>query len=196
MPDLYRPFITGQRCYLRGLEEADLTERYLEWLNDAEVTRALEVGRRPATLDDLYAFWRATTTDATQVVLAVCDRATNLHIGNVKLAHIHPVHRRADFSIMIGDKAYWGGGYGSEATRLMVDYGFRRLNLHSIYLGVLANHGAARRVYEKNGFRLDGTDRQAWWADGTWHDVHRMSILAAEYAALTAQTVPTKESTE
>ncbi len=181
MPEPYRPFITGSLCYLRGLEETDLTERYLGWLNDAEVTYALEVGRVPATFEDLRAFWQHSTQDPAQVVFAVCDLATNVHIGNVKLAHIHPVHRRADFSILIGDKTYWGRGYGAEATRLTVAYGFRRLNLHSIYLGVLAEHLPARRAYEKAGFRLDGTDREAWWADGAWHDVHRMSILSHEY---------------
>jgi RimJ/RimL family protein N-acetyltransferase len=66
---------------------------------------------------------------------------------------------------------------------LIVDFGFRRWNLHSIWLGVLVTNEPAVRAYEKCGFTVDGTDREAWWADGEFHDVHRMSILAREHFA-------------
>lgn len=174
-------FIVGEQCYLRGLTEADIDGPYFDWLNDYAVTRYLETGRLPNTRQAMLDYLHAIQSDVQSVMLAICDQATDNHVGNVALKHIHPVHRRADFSIIIGDKAVWGRGFATEATRLMVDYGFRRWNLHSIYLGVLVENVAAVRAYEKVGFRIDGTDREAWWADGRFHDVHRMSILATEY---------------
>lgn len=175
------PFIVGDLCYLRGLIEADLTGDYFHWLNDAETMRYMESGRYPNTLDDMRAYLAALRANHSKVMFAVCDKITNKHIGNTALSNIHPIHRRADFGILIGDKAYWGRGFGTQATRLTVDYGFRRLNLHSIWLGVSGEHQAAIRAYEKVGFKLDGIAREAFWADGKFHDQHQMSILAREY---------------
>jgi [ribosomal protein S5]-alanine N-acetyltransferase len=183
MPDMQPTFMTGEICFLRGLTLQDATEDYLRWLNDFEVTRYLEVGRVPMTLDNLREYIIGGMTDSSTVRFTICDKATHKHIGNITLRHIHPIHRRADLGILIGEKDFWGKGYATEATALVVDYGFRRLNLHSIWLGVLADHTAAIRAYEKVGFKLDGTDRESWWADGQFHDVHRMSILARDYFA-------------
>jgi RimJ/RimL family protein N-acetyltransferase len=177
------PFITGKLCYLRGLTPEDATVDYLHWINDFEVTRYLEAGRKPSTLDDLRDYIVSGQNDSTLVRFAICDKATHQHIGNITLRQIHPVHRRADLGMMIGAKDFWGKGYATEATFLTVDYGFRRLNLHSIWLGVLASNTAAIRAYQKVGFQIDGTDREAWWADGEFHNVHRMSILAREHFA-------------
>jgi len=183
------PFIVGEKCYLRGLAPADANATYAAWLNDYEVTKYLEVGRFPMTEADLLSFLEGRTNNHTGVLFAICDLKTDQHIGNVALNHIHPVHRRADFGILIGEKSFWGKGYGTEATRLIIDYGFRRLNLHSIWLGVLAANIPAKRSYEKIGFVVDGKNRQAWWADGQWHDVYQMSLLASEYyAAQKAET--------
>ena len=183
MSDLQDPFIVGDLCYLRALKESDLDGPYLSWLNDFEVTRYLEVGRTPSTPETLRAFFDDLQKSSDRILLAICDKSDNRHIGNISLRGIHPVHRRADLGIVIGDKDTWGKGYGTEATFLMVDFGFRRWNLHSIYLGVLTSNKAAIRAYEKCGFSIDGTDREAWWADGEFHDVHRMSILAREHFA-------------
>jgi RimJ/RimL family protein N-acetyltransferase len=182
------PFITGKLCYLRGLTLNDATEDYLRWINDFEVTRYLEVGRKPATIDDLREYILAGQKDSATVRFAICDKVTRQHIGNITLRQIHPVHRRADLGMMIGKKNFWGKGYATEATALTVDYGFRRLNLHSIWLGVLTSNTAAIRAYQKVGFQIDGTDREAWWADGEFHDVHRMSILAREHFARLERT--------
>lgn len=177
-------FIQGQRCYLRGLTLQDAEGDYLVWLNDFEVTRFLEVGRKPIPLEALQDLLRHVMTEENSVWLAICDQETDKHIGNIVLHSIHPVHRRANLGIMIGDRAAWGKGFATEATDLVVNYAFRRLNLNSIWLGVLADHSAAIKVYEKVGFRVDGREREAWWADGAFHDVLHMSILAREYWAV------------
>src|SRR5690606_21548973 len=129
----------------------------------------------PNTPEKMQHFFESQYKSDTRVMFAICDKATNKHIGNVSLRAIHHVHRRGEFGILIGEKNFYGKGYASEATFLMVDYGFRRLNLHSICLGVLSDNPAAKRVYEKVGFKVDGCDREAWWADGKYHDVIKMS---------------------
>lgn len=175
------PFLIGKTIYLRPLRRADLDGAYLAWLNDPEVTRYLESGVFPQTREQLETFYDAVTRASDQVIVAVVDRETDKHIGNVKLGPIHWVHRKATFGILIGERAWWGRGVGQEATRLMVEYAFRQLNLRRIDLGVYADHAAAVRVYEKLGFKEEGRFREALFHEGAYKDHLWMGLLASEY---------------
>lgn len=179
-------FARGTRVYLRPLEREDLNARYLSWLNDPEVTRYMETGTFPITAGDLGKFYDQVTGSRDQVVLAVADTKSGQHIGNVKLGPIHWVHRSATFGIMIGDKKFWGKGAGLEATRLTVEYGFNRLNLRRIDLGVFAEHDAAVRCYKKAGFKVEGRMRENYFKDGKYVDRLWMAVLRSEYKPLKA----------
>jgi RimJ/RimL family protein N-acetyltransferase len=177
----HRVFLRGSRIYLRPLERSDLNETYLGWLNDHEVTKYLEVGTFPNTMQDLEKFYQGVTGSRSDVILAVVDGKSHRHIGNVKLGPINWVHRRATFGIMIGEKEFWGRGIGTEATRLMVEYGFLRLNLNRINLGVLATHQSAIRCYEAVGFKTEGRCREEMFCDGAYQDRLWMGLLRSEY---------------
>src|SRR5438552_18222176 len=111
----------GSVVLLRPLEHADLNERYRNWLNDPEVTRYTETGTFPSTAEDLENYYRGVTGSKNDVMLAVVDKKSGRHVGNVKLGPIHWVHRCATFGILIGEREFWGKGVGLEATRLMVE---------------------------------------------------------------------------
>jgi ribosomal-protein-alanine N-acetyltransferase len=179
-------FARGSRVYLRPLEREDLNSRYLSWLNDPEVTRFMETGKFPTTARDLEKFYDEVTGTRNQVILAVADKKSGQHIGNVKLGPIHWIHHCATFGIMIGDKKFWGKGVGLEATRLMVEYGFDRLNLRRIDLGVFAEHDTAVRCYEKAGFKVEGRMRESLFQDGKYVDRLLMALLRSEYKSLKA----------
>jgi RimJ/RimL family protein N-acetyltransferase len=85
---------------------------------------------------------------------------------------------------MIGDKNYWNQGYGQEATRLLLDYGFNLLNLNSIMLGVFSFNQRAIKAYRRVGFREIGLRRQARIINGQKYDVLEMDILAEEFTPL------------
>jgi len=175
------PFILGTQIYLRPLEREDLNERYLGWLNDPEANRYLESGIFPYTKDELEKFYEQVTRSPDQIILAIVDKETDQHIGNVKLGPINWVHRKATFGILLGDKQFWGRGIGTEATRLMVEYGFFRLNLRRIELGVYAEHDAAVCSYEKVGFRVEGKFREDLFHEGQYKDCLWMGLLRSEY---------------
>lgn len=176
-------FSEGSRVLLRPLERSDLNERYLSWLNDPEVTRYTETGIFPTTAEDLENYYRGVSGSKNDVMLAVIDKKSGQHVGNVKLGPIHWVHHCATFGILIGDKEFWGKGFGLEATRLMVEYGFYRLNLHRIDLGVFADHEAAVRCYEKAGFKVEGRMREDLCLDGKYKDRLWMGLLRSEYGS-------------
>lgn len=176
-------FAEGPHVMLRPLERTDLNERYLGWLNDPEVTRYVESGAFPSTAEDLENFYRTVSSSRNDVILAVVDKQSGRHIGNVKLGPIQWVQRCATFGILIGEKDFWGKGAGEEATRLMVEYGFQRLNLHRIDLGVCAEHEAAVRCYEKVGFKVEGRMREDLFQAGGYKDRLWMGLLRSEYNA-------------
>jgi len=100
-------FVDGSIVYLRPLERSDLTERYLGWFNDPEVTRYMEIGTFSSTMEDLE-YYQDVSSSRVQVILAVCEEKNDQPVGNTKLGPIHWVHRKATFGILIGDKASWG----------------------------------------------------------------------------------------
>lgn len=179
-------FLRGSKVYLRPLERTDLNETYLGWLNDPEITRYTETGTFPSTMQDLEKFYQGVTGSRTDVIFAIADRKSHRHVGNVKLGPINWVHRNAVLGIMIGDRKAWGLGVGQEATRLMVEYAFGRLNLNRVTLGVFAEHEAAVRCYEKVGFRVEGRIREDLFQDGEYKDRLWMGLLRSEYRPLKA----------
>lgn len=174
-------FLSGRLVDLRPLQPADLDGPWQSWLNDPEVTRFTEVGRFPTTRADLEAFYAQVASRPTDAMFAIVEKGGR-HIGNCKLGGIHPIHRTADFGILIGAKDAWGKGCGTEATELVLRYAFRTLHLHKVTLGVVADHKSAIRSYEKAGFRTEGLLREQLWVDGAHADKVVMGVTAAEFA--------------
>jgi RimJ/RimL family protein N-acetyltransferase len=112
-------------------------------------------------------------------------------IGVSSLDHIDAVHRKAEFGISL-EKGSWGQGYGSEATRLMVDYAFITLNLHRVYLRVFEFNERAIRCYLKAGFQKEGLLRQEHYTEGRYWDALIMSVLRPEWEA--RKEIPASET--
>ena len=102
-------------------------------------------------------------------------------IGEAGLSDVNYLHGRATFGITIGRKEYWGKGYGTEATRLVLDYGFRFLNLYNISLSTFSFNTRAIRAYEKAGFKEIGRRRGAHLLNGQRYDEVYMDCLASEF---------------
>jgi len=165
-------FLTGKTCSLCSLTKENLI-KLSEWMNDDEVTRLLFTGSTPTTPDDLP--W---PLENNAVVLGIWSDSK--FIGTTGLYSIHPIAHSAEYRILIGDKNYWGRGIGTECTNMVTDYGFDRLNLNMIWLGVNVENKAAVRVYEKTGFVYEGELRQVQYRNGKYYNVVRYSILRGE----------------
>lgn len=166
---------------LRELERADIPI-INRWRQDRSLTAGLGAPHRHIGIEvDERWFEGYLARRGTDVRCAICREAEGEPIGLVSLTGIDPVHRRAELHIQLGDRDAHGQGIGTEATRAMVQHGFRDLNLNRIYLFVLDSNTAARRLYEKVGFRGEGTLRDAAFKDGRYEDVHVMGLLQAEF---------------
>ncbi len=185
---MHHPFLVGDLVYLRRFERGDITDRYFQWFNDAEVTRYMVNGAVPNRPEDVESFFERMSRSANDVVFAIVDLATEHHIGNTAIHNIDWIRRLGEFGIIVGEKAYWGKGYGTEATRLVVGFAFDRLNLNKVWLGVHADHPGAIRAYEKVGFKVEGRLRQEMVRNGVYADRLIMGILREEYCA--GRTLP------
>ena len=109
-------------------------------------------------------------------------------IGEEELDHIEWQHGVAWFGIGIGDPAYWGKGYGREATALLLRFGFWEINLHRIQLTVFDYNERAIAAYEKLGFVKEGTYREFLQRDGRRYDMFLYGLLRHEWEARNAES--------
>src|SRR5688572_23427191 len=108
----------GERVTLRPFTMEDVDAPYLRWVNDKEVTRFLEVGLHPVSLDQLTEFAKQAIEDRNVMLFAIVEKTSGRHIGNLKLDNIQSIHQFAVLGILIGEQDCWNKGYGSEAVSL------------------------------------------------------------------------------
>ena len=149
-------FLEGPRLYLRDLRPDDVGERYRAWMNDAAVMRFMESRFVSHSIESLRAYVAEKARSSDTIFLAIVTKATKRHIGNIKLGPIHPVHRRGDIGIIIGEKDCWGRGYATEAIEILTRYAFEQLHLHKLTAGCYADNSGSTRAFEKAGFTREG----------------------------------------
>ncbi len=177
-----RTLLEGPRLLLRFLKDSDVTDEYISWLNDREVTRYMSgSGHVRATRETLRAYLRRFQGSRTDFIFAIVERATGRHIGNVTLNRIHPVHGTADTGLMIGRKEAWGKGYAFEAWSLLMRFAFGERGVRKLTAGVAAENLASSRTFQKLGFRLEGILRQDIRVEDTYQDVLLFGLLRDEY---------------
>lgn len=182
-PDEAMPIvnIVGERVAL-GPVCRDHLPLYQRWLNDFGTVRMLAIPPRPLTMESEIAWYeRAATPDPSSVYFTIYERASRRPIGTTLWREIDDRNRTATFAILIGEVADRGKGYGTEVTRLMLDYAFTALGLHNAMLTCYAFNGAGQRAYEKAGFREFGRRRECHWMGGRLWDEIFMECLATEF---------------
>jgi len=173
--------IPGEKVQLRPIERDDLP-RYVEWFSDPEVRRYLII-YLPFSLTQEERWFENLVgrLERQEDVLLAIETADGVHIGNIGLHTIDWKNRNAELGIVIGEKAYWNQGYGTDAIRTMLGLAFREMNLHRVFLRVDVDNGRGIRCYEKAGFRQEGTLREVVFREGTFHNQYIMSILESEF---------------
>ncbi|MDQ3327268.1 MAG: GNAT family N-acetyltransferase [Chloroflexota bacterium] len=179
-PPPVQPVITMQgEAVALGPPGPELVPQLQRWLNDFEVGRTTW-GVLPLTLEDAEARYRQNTGSG-NVSFVIYERATMRLIGTTLLTAIDHHNRTASFGLLIGEKDCWGKGYGTETTRLMLEYAFNALDMHNIMLTMQAYNRRALRAYEKAGFRVIGRRREAHRLGGRSYDEIFMECLATEF---------------
>lgn len=173
----------GKKTRLRAIEKEDIP-RFVPWLNNPEIARYLMIAAPLSLADEEDWFQRMRSEQGKrQFVFAIdaVDGPAPVHIGNLGLHDIDRLHSQAMVGIFIGDPAYHGKGYGSDALRTLCRWAFLTQNLHRLYLNVYEFNPRAIRCYEKVGFQVEGRLRQAHFHNGRYWDVLLMAMLREEF---------------
>ncbi len=172
--------IEGKLVNLAPLRAAD-RDALLDWINDRS-TVTWNAAYRPVDEVAHEGWFEAVQQRSDMVIFGIRTAADDRLVGTCQLHSISPVHRSAELQIRLGEAASRGQGLGGEAVRLLVEFGFRDLNLERIYLHVFESNAPALAAYEKVGFRREGLARRAAFVDGAWRDVVLMGLLREDYS--------------
>lgn len=169
--------IEGEKIRLRRLELDDVNENYRKWMNDPEVMRYTESRFQAHSLADIRSYVQSVQSDPSSVFLAIVETESGRHIGNLKIGHMHPVHRTADIGIIVGEKDCWGKGYAAEALGLAAAYAAKVLRLHKLWAGIYADNIGSIAAFRRAGFVEEGRFAEHWLSDGSYVDGVQMGLL-------------------
>ncbi|MFF5054213.1 GNAT family N-acetyltransferase [Micromonospora sp. NPDC000663] len=184
----FKPTLVGQKVLLRPFlldEDAPALRSLLQDPEVGRLTGSDHGAEDPEPWDEaaeerMRAWYGSRHEQSDRLDLAVVDRATGACVGETVLNEWDSGNHSCNFRIALA-AAGQDRGLGTEAVRLIVGYGFERLGLHRISLGVFAFNPRARRAYEKAGFVVEGVRRDVLLYGGVWVDDIVMSILASEW---------------
>ena len=175
---MYYKKLIGKNIYLapRTLEEA---EKFAKWLNDFKTTDYIGMSAKIMTLEKEKEYIANHMDNEASLNIVTLDK--DKLIGTVGLEHIDHVNMTATLGIFIGDEKEREKGYGTEAIKLILDYGFNYLNLNNIKLDVIEFNERAIACYKKCGFKEYGRRRKCEFIDGKYYDRISMDILKEEF---------------
>lgn len=175
--------LVGSKVTLRGITRDDLTDLW-RFNNDLEVELAGGGDPpKPQAFERLVSEFNRDTSMGGRDPAHFAIEADGKLIGTCGLSNFNHTSKTCELGIGIGNKAYWGKGYGREAVSLLVEYAFRYRNFRRVWLWVHADNERAIRAYRACGFVEEGRLRQHMWSNGHYVDAVYMGILDSEWRA-------------
>lgn len=163
------------------MEKADVDCK-VRWFNDPDVNKTLLMEEKLDLQKSLEWFDRS-RNDASRHDFVI-ESKEGKPIGIMALVHIDAQNGTAECFCIIGEKAYWGGGIGTEAHLLLADWAFKNLGLHKIWACIRPENTAIIKVIERLGFKVEGTLREEKFINGKRIDVVRIGLLQRDFYAL------------
>lgn len=169
-------FIHGEKINLRTVEEEDV-EFLRDNINKKEVRKHL-TAKKPINLNQEQEFYEEIISSDNDVQLAIC--VENEMVGIVSLEDIEKDISTADIGIWVSPENQ-KNGYGTEAAKLITDYGFKELNYHRIFARTDEENEKSKRVWEKLGFKKEGELREQTFRNGEFKDIWIYGVLEHEW---------------
>jgi UDP-4-amino-4,6-dideoxy-N-acetyl-beta-L-altrosamine N-acetyltransferase len=166
------------QIYLRPVTEED-ADLIVAWRNKPSVKKYY-IYQGEFTREGHLKWFRTMKESGRACQMMIVDKNDDRPLGVVDIKDIDRAHQKGEYGIFIGDEAARGRGIGTEAAKLMIQYGFKELGLHRIYLRALASNKQAIRSYEKAGFKQEGYLCDDVCINGEFVDVVWMAIVNKE----------------
>lgn len=167
------------------LEEPETSARLdVRWQRDTELHRLADGDPAQLRSEKKLRDWVEKQGEkgfpADRYFFSVRTLAEDRYIGHLGLG-VDLIHREAWVGLGIGERDFWGKGYGTDMMKLCQRYVFRELGMERLSLGLYEYNPRALRSYEKSGFRLEGRTRQDTLREGKRFDSLCMGILRREW---------------
>jgi RimJ/RimL family protein N-acetyltransferase len=182
MPDLLR----GELVRLSAENPQVMAGCFSRWNQDTEWERLLDSDPARLLSEKKWQEWLDKDLEkggSDDMFFAIRTLEGDVLIGFVGLFNLLKQHGDTLVAIALGERQYWGNGFGTDAMRVMLRYAFRELNLRRVGLIVFEYNPRAIRSYEKAGFTNEGRVRGAMLRDGKRWDFLYMGILRQEWLA-------------
>jgi [ribosomal protein S5]-alanine N-acetyltransferase len=144
--------IKGERVVIKKLRVSDITQRYIDWLNNPDINRYLSIKNKCNTHRDIEQYVRSYENTNNKILLGIFESRSKLHIGNVTLTHIDWKNKVCAVGIMIGDVLYHGKGYAVESLRLSSVLAFSKLKFCELFAGVENRNQASIKLFRRSGY--------------------------------------------
>ena len=178
-------FLIGDKVLLVPSDAERDSKIFASWRTNSEYLRLMDEGfALQFSIEQLKKWIEENELSDKYAVFVIKSKEDEQVIGEIGLSGFQGKHSNAFVGISIGDPENWGKGFGTDAMRVILRYGFGMLNLHHISLTVFEYNPRGVKSYEKAGFKLEGIHRQLLYRDGRRWDMYSMGILKSEWEDL------------
>ena len=153
---------------IKILEPENITERCLKWYSDPDVVRFSDNQYRKFSMESQCQYVATCLRDSTMDLYGIFY--DDLHVGNLSITDLDPIHSRAEISYMIGERSYWGKGAATLAISQIIELAVSKYQLNKLFAGVAEDNYGSRKVLEKNGFAAEGRRINHVFYEGCYHN--------------------------
>ena len=173
--------LKGKNYFVKNFTEKDIEEKYINWLNDREVNKYLEIRHTKQTIDSAKKYISSFYGGNEKYLWGIYSNKEEL-IGTINLYNIIRLHGLADISIMIGDRRHWGTSAALESKKLVIDFAFKKINIRKIIAGSYALNLGINFNLKRLGFTLEAKlIKNRKLEDGTYCDEYKWGLLSEDW---------------
>jgi [ribosomal protein S5]-alanine N-acetyltransferase len=173
--------LESEILYLHELEPNDVTQQYVDWLNDEEINKYLESRHTHQDMKKVKIFVELCRNNKLDFLFGIFLLNGNRHIGNIRLHSINKYHSHGEIGLFIGDKESWGQGFASIVISMVTQFALNELQLIKISAGCYENNFGSKKAFEKCGYKTEGFLRSHVDSINGREGVWRMGCLSTDF---------------
>jgi [ribosomal protein S5]-alanine N-acetyltransferase len=148
----------NKNLYLKTLEEKKCSKKYVNWLNDYEITKFTEQKNYKHNISSIKNFVKKKKFSQNEILFAIIFKKN--HVGNIKLGKIDWYHKSSEVSFFIGDKNFWGNKIASNSLKKVVNFAINKLKIRKINAGYYKNNLGSAKVFKNCNFKVEGIKKK------------------------------------
>lgn len=175
--------IEGKCIFLRAMEPEDM-DCYWDMLNDPGVSDKVVGWSFPISKHEQMEWYERAIVDKRNMRFTIALKESKQAVGMVTLSAIDWQNQSATHGIKLHSTCPKGKGIGTDAVMTLMKFAFDEVNLHRLDGSWIDYNTASKKLYEKCGWNVEGTKKEAVYRNGKYHDLQIAGITKDEYIAI------------